>query len=144
MKGVLWENFNKITTLLVRVGFLNPVTFSLATISGVPNTTTANVKSNDGNFSRGEIALRVFRACTEMGIQSVAIYSDQDRRQIHSGNSHWMAVTMFQWCSSGEGRWSLPCRTRARPCGWPPTWTCLASSGLHRHCSTWPLASTPT
>ena len=32
---------------------------------------------------RGEIAIRVFRACTEMGIRSVAIYSDQDRRHIH-------------------------------------------------------------
>lgn len=33
--------------------------------------------------NRGEIAIRVFRACTEMGIRSVAIYSDQDRRHIH-------------------------------------------------------------
>jgi len=33
--------------------------------------------------NRGEIAIRVFRSCTEMGIRSVAIYSDQDRRQIH-------------------------------------------------------------
>ena len=39
--------------------------------------------SNDGNSWRGEIAIRVFRACTEMGIRSVAIYSDQDRRHIH-------------------------------------------------------------
>ena len=34
-------------------------------------------------MTRGEIAIRVFRACTEMGIRSVAIYSDQDRRHIH-------------------------------------------------------------
>ena len=27
---------------------------------------------------------------------------------------------------------------------WPPTWTCLASSGSHRHCSTSSSASTPT
>jgi len=33
--------------------------------------------------NRGEIAIRVFRACAEMGIRSVAIYSDQDRRHIH-------------------------------------------------------------
>jgi len=33
--------------------------------------------------NRGEIAIRVFRACTEMGIRSVAIYSEQDRRHIH-------------------------------------------------------------
>lgn len=31
----------------------------------------------------GEIAIRVFRACTEMGIRSVAIYSEQDRQQMH-------------------------------------------------------------
>jgi len=33
--------------------------------------------------NRGEIATRVFRACTELGIRSVAIYSEQDRGQIH-------------------------------------------------------------
>ena len=33
--------------------------------------------------NRGEIAIRVFRACTEMGVRSVAIYSEQDRRHIH-------------------------------------------------------------
>ena len=40
---------------------------------------------------RGEIAIRVFRACTEMGIRSVAIYSDQDRRYIHR-----LVVIMFR------------------------------------------------
>jgi len=33
--------------------------------------------------NRGEIAIRVFRACTEMGVRSVAIYSEQDRKHIH-------------------------------------------------------------
>jgi len=33
--------------------------------------------------NRGEIAIRVFRACTEMGIRSVGIYSEQDVRHIH-------------------------------------------------------------
>jgi pyruvate carboxylase len=33
--------------------------------------------------NRGEIAIRVFRACMEMGIRSVAIYSEQDRHQMH-------------------------------------------------------------
>eukprot|EP00096_Caligus_rogercresseyi_P000664 TRINITY_DN1113_c0_g1_i3.p1 TRINITY_DN1113_c0_g1~~TRINITY_DN1113_c0_g1_i3.p1 ORF type:complete len:1086 (-),score=226.61 TRINITY_DN1113_c0_g1_i3:477-3734(-) len=33
--------------------------------------------------NRGEIAVRVFRACTEMGIRSVAIFSEQDKMQIH-------------------------------------------------------------
>ncbi|KAL8608300.1 hypothetical protein ACOMHN_042167 [Nucella lapillus] len=33
--------------------------------------------------NRGEIAIRVFRACTEMGIRTVAIYSEQDINQMH-------------------------------------------------------------
>jgi pyruvate carboxylase len=31
----------------------------------------------------GEIAIRVFRACTELGIRSVAIYSEEDKLAIH-------------------------------------------------------------
>lgn len=33
--------------------------------------------------NRGEIAVRVVRACSEMGIKSVAIYTDADRRALH-------------------------------------------------------------
>ncbi len=33
--------------------------------------------------NRGEIAIRVFRACTELGISTVAIYSHEDRLSIH-------------------------------------------------------------
>ena len=33
--------------------------------------------------NRGEIAVRIVRACTEMGIKSVAIYSDADRHALH-------------------------------------------------------------
>jgi pyruvate carboxylase len=33
--------------------------------------------------NRGEIAIRIFRACTELGIQTVAIYSDEDRLSLH-------------------------------------------------------------
>jgi hypothetical protein len=33
--------------------------------------------------NRGEIAMRVFRACNEMGIKTVAVYSKQDEAQIH-------------------------------------------------------------
>jgi acetyl-CoA/propionyl-CoA carboxylase len=33
--------------------------------------------------NRGEIALRIIRACRELGLKSVAIYSDEDTRSIH-------------------------------------------------------------
>lgn len=33
--------------------------------------------------NRGEIAIRVFRACTELGIRSVAVYSSQDKMHMH-------------------------------------------------------------
>ncbi len=33
--------------------------------------------------NRGEIAIRIFRACTELGISTVAIYSDEDKLALH-------------------------------------------------------------
>lgn len=44
-------------------------------------------QAKNNNFfvihSTGEIAIRVFRACTELGIRSVAIYSEQDKMHMH-------------------------------------------------------------
>jgi len=42
-----------------------------------------NIYGFTSNNVTGEIAIRVFRACTELGIRSVAIYSEQDKMQMH-------------------------------------------------------------
>ena len=33
--------------------------------------------------NRGDVALRIMRACRELGVKSVAVYSDADRNALH-------------------------------------------------------------
>ena len=61
--------------------------------------------------NRGEIAIRVFRACNEMGIHTVAIYSKEDSLSLHrnradeaylvgEGKNRWMPISILRISSA--------------------------------------------
>ena len=45
--------------------------------------------------NRGEIAIRIFRACTELNIDTVAIYAEQDRQSAHRNGSKWISGQFY-------------------------------------------------
>lgn len=54
--------------------------------------------------NRGEIAIRVFRACTELGIKSVAVYSEQDKMHMHRQKADESYIVCEQFESK---RWTV-------------------------------------
>ena len=58
--------------------------------------------------NRGEIAIRVFRACTELGIRTVAIYSDEDRLHLHDGRGSLPIIRRRASIEGGGGDVEIP------------------------------------
>lgn len=59
--------------------------------------------------NRGEIAVRVIRACKEMGLQTVAVYSTADRESLH---------VQVSVCVRACTRVCMPCKHRGtKPSG---------------------------
>lgn len=62
--------------------------------------------------NRGEIAVRIIRACKEMDIETVAIYSEADKESLHVQIADEAYCVGLRCYSSGIRIFSRECRFR--------------------------------